>query len=98
MGNVFVDVGMSLDGFIAGPNARPGNPLGDGGLRIHEWVFPLAAFRARMGLAGGEVNRDDEVIEAVFARTGAYGMGKRMFEEGEVDWPAKPRSARRSSS
>jgi hypothetical protein len=31
MGSVFVDVGMSLDGFIAGPNGRPGNPPGDGG-------------------------------------------------------------------
>lgn len=36
MGKVFVDVGMSLDGFIAGPNGRPGNPLGDGGTRIHK--------------------------------------------------------------
>jgi hypothetical protein len=32
---VIVDMGMSLDGFIAGPNAGPGNPLGDGGMRIH---------------------------------------------------------------
>jgi hypothetical protein len=30
---------MSLDGFIAGPNERPGNGLGDGGDRLHEWVF-----------------------------------------------------------
>ena len=37
MSKVFVDVGMSLDGYIAGPNARPGNPLGDGGVGIHDW-------------------------------------------------------------
>ena len=30
---------MSLDGFIAGPNERPGNGLGDGGHRLHEWYF-----------------------------------------------------------
>lgn len=87
MGTVFVDVGMSLDGFIAGPNGRPGNPLGDGGTRIHEWLYPLAAFQERMGLGGGERNADDAIVRAVFARTGAYVMGRRMFDEGEVGWP-----------
>lgn len=53
MGKVFVDVGMSLDGFIAGPNGGPGNPLGDGGMRIHQWAHRLAAFRARLGMTGG---------------------------------------------
>lgn len=33
---------MSLDGFIAGPNERPDNGLGDGGDRLHEWIFPDA--------------------------------------------------------
>jgi dihydrofolate reductase len=84
---VFVDVGLSLDGFVAGPNGRPGNPLGDGGLRIHDWVFPLASFRERLGQPGGERNRADELVRAVFARTGAYVMGRRMFDEGEVGWP-----------
>lgn len=87
MASVFVDVGVSLDGFIAGPNGRPGNPLGDGGTRIHEWVYPLAVFHERMGLAGGVRSADDEVVRAVFARTGAYVMGRRMFDEGEVGWP-----------
>jgi dihydrofolate reductase len=87
MGKVFVDVGMSLDGFIAGPNGRPGNPLGDGGVRIHQWAFSLATFRERLGLAGGETNRDDELVRALFSRAGAYVMGRRMFDEGEVGWP-----------
>ncbi|HEY6003876.1 MAG TPA: dihydrofolate reductase family protein [Anaeromyxobacter sp.] len=87
MGIVFVDVGMSLDGFIAGPNGRPGNPLGDGGLRIHEWVFPLATFREHIGLTGGETNADDQIVKSVFDRCGAYVMGRRMFDEGEVSWP-----------
>jgi hypothetical protein len=30
---------MSLDGFIAGPNERPDNGLGDGGLRLHDWLM-----------------------------------------------------------
>ena len=90
MGNVFVDVGMSLDGFIAGPNGGPRNPLGDGGMRIHEWVHPLAAFRSRLGMDGGDQGRDNELVESVFARTGAYVMGRRMFDEGEVGWPEDP--------
>lgn len=90
MGNVFVDVGMSLDGFIAGPNAGPGNPLGDGGVRIHEWVYPLAAFRTRLGMEGGESGSDNDLVEAIFARTGAYVMGRHMFDEGEAGWPEDP--------
>jgi hypothetical protein len=66
MGRVFVDIGMSLDGFVAGPSARPGNPLGDGGTRIHEWMFPLASFQARSGGTGGEENADDTVLKRFF--------------------------------
>jgi dihydrofolate reductase len=89
MGSVFVDVGMSLDGFIAGPNARPGNPLGDGGPRIHQWMYSLATFRDRLGLAGGDENADDDIVRATFERAGAYVMGRRMFDEGEVGWPER---------
>lgn len=87
MAKVFVDVGMSLDGFIAGPNGRPGNPLGDGGTRIHQWIYPLATFHERMGSTGGKTGPDDAILQAVFARAGAYVMGRRMFDEGEVGWP-----------
>ncbi|MGH8540310.1 MAG: dihydrofolate reductase family protein [Stenotrophobium sp.] len=87
MGKVFVDVGISLDGFMAGPNGRPGNPLGDGGTRIHEWVFPLAAFQERHGQSGGETGANGDLVRAIFARAGAYVMGRRMFDEGEVGWP-----------
>lgn len=90
MTKVFVDVGLSLDGYIAGPHAGPGNPLGDRGTHIHEWVFGLASFRERLGMAGGETNSDDTIVREVFARAGAYVMGKRMFEEGEVSWPENP--------
>jgi dihydrofolate reductase len=89
MAKVFVDVdvGMSLDGFIAGPNGRPGNPLGDGGTRIHQWLYPLATFHERRGSTGGKTGPDDAILQAVFARAGAYVMGRRMFDEGEVGWP-----------
>ena len=52
-------MGMSLDGFIAGP----GNPLGDGGMRIHHWTFDVEAWRERQSLRGGKINRYYEVVE-----------------------------------
>ena len=39
MSKVFVSVGMSLDGFIAGLNGGAKNPLGDGGTQIHKWIY-----------------------------------------------------------
>jgi hypothetical protein len=37
MGTVFADISMSLDGFVAGPNADLERPLGERGERLHEW-------------------------------------------------------------
>ncbi|MFY9565255.1 MAG: hypothetical protein WAQ29_02795 [Nitrososphaeraceae archaeon] len=50
MGNVFFSIGLSLDGFIAGLNASPSNPLGDGGLDIHRWLFLQRSFRRNLKL------------------------------------------------
>ena len=90
MGTVHASLGMSLDGFIAGPNAGPDNALGDGGMRIHRWVYDLEAWRESQGLAGGRTNQDDEVSKETYSRTGAFVMGRRMFDEGEVGWPDPP--------
>jgi len=87
MSKVFFDVAVSLDGYIAGPNARAGNPLGDGGPRIHQWLFDTAFFRERLGMTGGESSRDDQMVRRLFDRPGAHVMGRRMFDEGEVGWP-----------
>jgi dihydrofolate reductase len=88
MGNVFVNVGMSLDGFIAGPNDGPDNPLGDRGPTIHQWAFQQRAFREALHLGkGGETGQDNRIAEATFARIGANIMGKRMFDQGEHSWP-----------
>jgi len=90
MSKVFVDVGVSLDGHIAGPNRGPNNPLGDGGISIHQWAFQTASFLERLGLPGGQTSPDDQLVKEVFERTGAYVMGRRMFDEGEVGWPENP--------
>ena len=88
MSKVFFDVGLSLDGFIAGDNRGPDNPLGNRGTTMHEWMFRQKAFHRTHNMEGGyEDGPDGKLIEAVFARTGAWIMGKRMFEEGEHNWP-----------
>ncbi|MBI3145403.1 MAG: dihydrofolate reductase family protein [Pseudogulbenkiania sp.] len=87
MSKVFFDVAVSLDGYIAGPNARPHNPLGDGGLGLHQWMFNTATFCERLGSGGGEASPDDALVRHVFERAGAYVLGRRMFDEGEVGWP-----------
>jgi dihydrofolate reductase len=85
---VFVHVGISLDGFVAGVNRGPKNPLGHMGVKIHEWMFHTRAFRENLKLGGGgETGPDDELVRATSARIGANVMGRRMFEEGEANWP-----------
>jgi dihydrofolate reductase len=69
---------MSVDGFIAGPNAAPGNGLGDKGHRLHEWLLPDAVADHRRDLDHlTGVNR--EVMDEVMA-TGAVVVGRRTFE------------------
>ena len=92
MGNVFVDISASLDGFVAGPNPSLEHPLGEGGELLHEWVFPLAAWRQPHGLDGGITNASSEVIEEVLARQGAVVMGRRMFSGGSGAWEDDPKA------
>ncbi|HSM76287.1 MAG TPA: hypothetical protein VLT57_01615, partial [Bryobacteraceae bacterium] len=58
---------MSLDGFVAGTSQSLENPLGIGGMRLHDWVSPLAVLRAMHGLEGGETNESTPVIEESLA-------------------------------
>jgi dihydrofolate reductase len=88
MSKVFVHVGMSLDGFVAGPNRGPKNPLGDGGPTIHTWMYKQRAFRQLLSLGeGGDTGTDNRILGETLGRIGANVMGKRMFDEGEVNWP-----------
>ena len=88
MSIVFFDSGISLDGFLAGENRGPSNPLGDHGPTIHQWMYQQKAFWDFLGQSGGkEEGADNALIQKTFRRTGAYIMGKRMFEEGEANWP-----------
>jgi len=77
MSNSVLYMSMSLDGFIAGPNERPDNGLGDGGLRLHEWLMTggdldLEAIRRSDGVNGKIVDE--------FMATGATVAGRGAFE------------------
>ncbi|HEX8080798.1 MAG TPA: dihydrofolate reductase family protein [Jatrophihabitans sp.] len=86
MHSVTCQLSVSLDGFIAGPNQSLENPLGEGGMRLHEWAFSNASWRAQHGLDGGERNADSEVIEEATQGVGAYLMGRKMFGGGDGPW------------
>jgi hypothetical protein len=66
---LILDISMSLDGFVAGPNPTLEHPLGDGGERLHDWVVRLSSWRERYGLSGGERDTDAEVIDESLAAT-----------------------------
>ena len=61
MGQLILDISVSLNGFVAGPNPSLEEPLGQGGELLHEWAFAAAAWRERHGLEGGEANVDSEL-------------------------------------
>lgn len=78
MGKVIVDLSVSLDGFVAGPNDGPDNPLGDGGTRIFEWWSA-----GERTLGGSDLFRPPEtsraVVEEMF-ECGAIITGRRTFD------------------
>jgi dihydrofolate reductase len=86
MSLVRCQISMSLDGFVAGPNQSIENPIGEGGLRLHEWVFATASWRAQQGLEGGAHTIDSEVADEVVRNVGAYIMGRHMFGGGSGPW------------
>ena len=85
MARLRFQISMSLDGFVAGPNQSEQDPLGEGGMQLHEWVFGLAAWRRRHGLDGGDVNASTEVVEESLENVGATVMGRNMFG-GKGPW------------
>jgi dihydrofolate reductase len=86
MGIVTCQISISLDGFVAGPNQSLENPIGEGGMRLHEWVFPTAGWRRQQGMDGGEDGPDSEVVEEGAQGIGAYIMGRNMFGGGPGAW------------
>ncbi len=79
MGTIYLDMSMSLDGFIAGRNVDIDNSLGDGGEQLHQWMF------ARKSSAQSRHFELDR-----FATTGALVMGRTMLDVGIGPWGDDP--------
>lgn len=79
--------GMSLDGFSAGTNQGPENPLGVHGPEIMEFFFPTQVFKSKHGSGEGEKGIDNAMAEDSFKNVGAYIMGRNMFGPVRGPWP-----------
>lgn len=80
-------IGVSLDGFAAGPRQDLQNPLGVRGPELMEWLVQTQAFRYRHGQAGGETGIDNAMAEEGFDGIGAWVMGRNMFGPVRGPWP-----------
>jgi dihydrofolate reductase len=78
---------ISIDGYAAGPGQDIDNPLGAGGLKLHEWVFATRAWSERQGMEGGTEGLDDKFLEEGDAGIGATIMGRNMFGPIRGEWP-----------
>jgi dihydrofolate reductase len=81
-----LNISVSRDGFMAGPNQSEENPLGENGTRLHEWVFKTLAFREWIGLPGGEEGVDNDYAARGFDNIGATIMGRNMFTPSRGPW------------
>ena len=91
MSRLRLRLSISLDGYAAGPNQSVQNPLGEGGEGLHQWVFPLAAWRRPHGLEGGKSDESTPVLEEELTNIGATIMGRNMFGGHPGPWDkAKP--------
>jgi dihydrofolate reductase len=86
MSKVKVDISVSVDGYVAGPNQSVEHPLGEGGMALHDWAFALRAWREPHGIEGGLVNASTGVVEETTANVGAEIMGRGKFGGGPGSW------------
>jgi dihydrofolate reductase len=90
MGHLTFEISMSLDGYVAGPDAGREHPLGVGGEQLHEWVVALESWRESHGMTGGEQGPSDALLRESIARAGAAIMGRRMFSGESGPWGDEP--------
>jgi dihydrofolate reductase len=77
---------LSLDGFGAGPGQCLEQPMGEGGMALHEWVFPTRTFRRMFGQDGGSTGVDDDFAARSVADVGAWILGRNMFGPVRGPW------------
>jgi dihydrofolate reductase len=95
MTKVTAQMSVSLDGCYAGPRHTDGGNWIDSGeaagfFRVTRWVIDAMAWRERQGFAGGQQSTNSDIIAETFEAAGAYVMGRRMADGGEVPWGDDP--------
>jgi dihydrofolate reductase len=86
-----LDISVSLDGYVAGPDTPTlDDPLGSRGEELHEWVLSTAAWRESHGREGGEADADSDLVAEHVASVGATIMGRKLFSGGAGDWVDDP--------
>ena len=93
MGKVFVNIGLSLDGYMAPEGMTMENPgyknWGAKWGRLMAWLINQQHFRENHNFGpGGETGPVNDLVRSTTERIGANIMGKRMFDQGERAWPA----------
>jgi dihydrofolate reductase len=78
---------VSLDGYSAGPGQDRDNPLGKGGMAIHQWFFPTRTFRRMHGEGEGTTGIDDSFAARCTENVGAWIIGRNMFGPVRGAWP-----------
>ena len=77
---------VSADGFGAGPDQSPQDPLGKGGEGLHDWFFPTATFQTMYGKGRGETGVDEDFAKRGMERIGAWILGRNMFAHSRGPW------------
>lgn len=78
---------ISLDGYAAGPGQTLDNPLGVGGMDLHQWLFPTRTLqRTLFGNDGGTTGVDDDFAARGFRNVGAWILGRNMFSPLRGPW------------
>ena len=87
MSKLRVHLGISIDGYGAGPRQDLENPLGVRGTEIMEWFFPTDVFKRMHGMGEGEKGVDNTIAERGFDNFGAWILGRNMFGPVRGPWP-----------
>jgi dihydrofolate reductase len=78
---------ISIDGYGAGPSQSLENPMGIGGMALHDWAFPTRTFRRMHGKDGGTTGIDEDFAARSFENVGAWILGRNMFGPVRGAWP-----------
>jgi dihydrofolate reductase len=78
---------LSLDGYGAGPDQDRDNPLGRGGMALHQWFFPTRTFQRMFGKDEGTTGMDDDFAARGLDNIGAWIIGRNMFGPVRGPWP-----------